>query len=142
MTKSKGFTLIEVILVVVILSISLTGVMSVYIQVSQYSANPVIEQQMVYIGESYLNEILSKDNIDPDGLSEGANRSLFDDVNDFNGLVDIGVKNEQNALVDGLDKYNIEVSVDSLIVSSVPLNRITVKVLRPGFKSVTLNAYK
>ena len=94
MLRSRGFTLIEAIIAIIIVSIALLGVMSVFLVTSQHSADPMVQQQAEFIAEAYLDEILRQKFFDPDtdvvctGTSAGETRATFDNVCDYNSLSD------------------------------------------------------
>ena len=151
--RAPGFTLIEVIIAIVIVGISLTAVMSVFIVTAQHSADPMARQQAQMIAEAYLDEILLKRFYDPDSNSvcpgpEGS-RSAFDNVCDYNGLSQAPT-DQTGAAISALSAYNVAVTVDS---GSVDLNGVnnsgvtrvllvTVTVTGPNNTSVTLASYR
>ncbi|MGC8733075.1 MAG: type IV pilus modification PilV family protein, partial [Halothiobacillaceae bacterium] len=53
---AHGFTLIELVLAVVILSIGLAGILLVYSQTVAKSADPMLRQQALALAEGYLEE--------------------------------------------------------------------------------------
>lgn len=138
----SGVTLIELIFSIVILSVSLIGVMSVIHQTTTYSANPVVEHQAIAISESYLEEILLQSYDDPDGADGEASRSLFDDVDDYHGLNDTGVHNQDGVTAAGLSNYNISVIITSVtLTGSIAAKRVDVTVVGPG-RTITLTGYR
>lgn len=116
---ARGFTLIELVIAIVIVGIAVVGVMSVYLITARSGADPAVRQQAQYIAEAYLDEILLKRFYDPDTNTvcppnEGAaNRSLYDNVCDYNTLPDTVVRNQAGTAVAGLAGYSVAVSVDS-----------------------------
>jgi MSHA pilin protein MshD len=128
-TRQSGATLIELILSMVIISIALTGILSVMNQTVAQSANPVVQHQAISIAESYLEEILLQPYADPDGADGEVSRSLFDDVDDYNGLNDAGVQNRHGDLVAKLSAYNVSVAVSTeVLAGSVASKKVTVSV--------------
>lgn len=55
--RSSGFTLIELIMFIVIVSASLAGVLSVLNTVTSRSADPLIRKQMLTIAEALMDEV-------------------------------------------------------------------------------------
>lgn len=55
--RSAGFTLIELIMFIIIVSASLAGVMSVLNAVTKNSADPLIRKQMLTIAEALMDEV-------------------------------------------------------------------------------------
>jgi MSHA pilin protein MshD len=78
--QQRGVTLIELILSMVIISIAVTGVLSVMNLTVKHSADPVVEHQAIAIAEAYLEEILLQAYTDPNGTNAGETRSSFDNV--------------------------------------------------------------
>lgn len=109
--QSRGFTLIELVTGIVVLAISLTLLSTLLFPQAQNSVQAVYQVRAVELGQSLLNEILSKrfdENSSPNGgtprcgeqtttctaaLSLGPEeltRAEFDDVDDYNGLTQAG----------------------------------------------------
>lgn len=135
----SGVTLVELILSMVIISIALTGVLTVMNLTVSHSADPIIQHQSVAIAESYLEEILSKNYCEDDtdtincplisGNETGETRSTFNDVDDFDGLSDTGVKDHLGNSVAILANYNVSVSVSAVtLTDSVQAKKVTVTV--------------
>lgn len=82
-------TLIELVISIVVIAVAITGILSVMNRTTASSADPMVKSQAVAIAEGYLEEILLQDFNDVDG-EVGENRATFDDVDDYNGLVDNG----------------------------------------------------
>ncbi len=141
--SENGATLVELILSMVIISIALTGVLTVMNLTVSRSADPVIQHQAMAIAESYLEEILLQSYDDPDGIDGEANRNLFDDVDDYAGLNDIGVHDHQGNSVSSLSNYNVSVSVPAAITltGGVLVKKVTVSVSAVG-TSLSLIGYR
>jgi MSHA pilin protein MshD len=60
MSTSRGFTLVELVMAIMIVAVSMVGVLSVFIMSVQHSADPMSRLQAQIIAERYLNEILLK----------------------------------------------------------------------------------
>ena len=56
----SGTTLIELVFSIIIISISLTGILSVMTQTISHSADPIIQYKAITLAESYLEKTLSK----------------------------------------------------------------------------------
>ena len=148
----SGVTLVELILSMVIISIALTGVLTVMNLTVSHSADPIIQHQSVAIAESYLEEILSKNYCEDDidtincplisGNETGETRSTFNDVDGFDGLSDTGVKDHLGNSVAILANYNVSVSVSAVtLTDSVQAKKVTVTVSGLG-SSVNLVGYR
>lgn len=165
--ERRGFTLIELVIAIVVLSIGATTLLTLIINTTRDSADPVIQEQAFAIAQSYMEEILTHPFCDPDfstdcrtdcfdanactacSLSEGS-RSLFDDVCDYNGLSDNGAEDFLGSIA-GLTPYIVDVTVadnsvtlNGLLSSSGQVVRIDVRVRHSGLSEVdaTLIAYK
>ena len=102
---SHGFTLIELILGIVLISITMVIVISFIAPQAEQSARPLIEVKASKLGQSLMNEILSKSYDENSERSapfrrcdettgcsatlgpEEALVALYDDVDDYNGTV-------------------------------------------------------
>jgi len=133
--RQKGFTLIELVAVIIILAISLVGVTAAISGAISRSSDVLLETRAVALAQSYLDEILAKrfdertaprgippcrsnctDEVNF-GLDGGeSDREDFDDVDDYHGL-DEGL-GQANPLQDaegqtrlGYDNFRVRVSV-------------------------------
>jgi MSHA pilin protein MshD len=102
--------------------------------------------QAVAIAEAYLEEIALKPFDDPDGVDGEAARPDFDDVDDYDGLVDNGARDQFGAALAPLAQYTVTVAVtQSAALTGVPAaaaERIDVRVTYPGNGAVALTGYK
>jgi MSHA pilin protein MshD len=111
-TRLAGFTLIEMVATIVILSIALVGVAGMVSLGTSNSANTLLETRAIALGQAYLDEIMGRrfdERSDPGGLdpcygfvggdrctdiddfgTEGAEatRDRFDDVDDYHDLAE------------------------------------------------------
>ena len=58
--SQSGTTLIELVFSIIIISISLTGILSVMSQTISHSADPIVQYKAITLAESYLEKTLSK----------------------------------------------------------------------------------
>jgi MSHA pilin protein MshD len=108
--KQSGFTLVELIVAMVVISIAIVGVMSAINYSTLHSADPVLRQQSIAIAESYMEEISLKNYSDPD-IDGEVSRALFDDVDDYNGLADNGARDQKGNTISGLENFLVQVRV-------------------------------
>jgi MSHA pilin protein MshD len=109
----------------------------------QHSADPMLQRQALAIAESYLEEVLLQSFNDPDGGIE-PNRSLFDDVGDYNGLNDIGARDQAGNAILGLGFYTVSMTVTPTAFNGIPLadcRRVTVTVSHPSGISLSLSGH-
>jgi MSHA pilin protein MshD len=144
--RLRGFTLVELLLFIVVVSGALAGVLAVFVQAGSKSADPAVQRQALAVAESLLEEVLLMpytycDGDDANvgtatagaGCAGGADASgpepgegryavpQFDHVNDYHGTtLGSGIVNIANAAVPGLAAYSASVSV-----SAATLNTIT-----------------
>ncbi|MCP4188422.1 MAG: prepilin-type N-terminal cleavage/methylation domain-containing protein [Gammaproteobacteria bacterium] len=142
--RQTAFTLIEVITTIVILAVAATAIMSVFTSTIKSSANPMIQQQAVSIAEAYMEEILLKSFSDPDGIG-GESRSNYDDVFDYDGLNDVGARDQDDNAIASLADYTVTVSVanDALNgIASADAALITVTADHTVLDPIVLQGYR
>lgn len=150
-----GATLVELVITIVIISISVAAVVGTLSRMTAHSADPMIEAQAVAIAESYLEEIMLKAYLDPtkNTVCPGppASRSLYDNVCDYSGLVDIGARDQSGNPPPGIDlsAYTVAVTVDQAatlnnLSGSGSVLRIDVHVtyVDPSIADITLSGYR
>jgi MSHA pilin protein MshD len=144
----RGFTLFEVLLLIVVLAVGLAGILVAINTNVAASADPMVRKQAMAAAESMMEEILLMPFGNPTGGWSGAttqaNRVNFDDVSDYNGLNTTGIYTIDNTAVSGLSGYNLSVSVTSAALSTVPATDsklVQVTVTGPNF-SYVLEGYK
>ena len=150
----RGFSLVEVIVFIMIVSIALAGVLSVMNLTTQRSADPLVRKQAIAVAESLLEEILLHEFALTGALvaPTQANRTLFDDIGDYNGFSTSGVFPLDSATpISGLSLYNVSVSVASadlgpagsvISAASNQAKLIRVTVTGPDNVSVVLAGYR
>ncbi len=136
--RQGGFTLVELVIFIVIVSVGIAGILLVMNTVVASSADPMVRKQALALADSILEEILQKDYADPDGTSGETTRATFDDVDDYNGKTNSTFTD----LPASLASYLITIVVDA----PAPLNGVTVKRVRVtvsrGAESITLTGYR
>ncbi|OEU62108.1 MAG: pilus assembly protein MshD [Desulfuromonadales bacterium C00003094] len=143
--ENQGFTLIELVISIVVVSVALGGVLMAINYTVGHSADPMLQHQAVAIAESYMEEILLKPFADPDGVDAEIGRVQFDDIDDYNNLVDIGARDQADKLIGGLENYTVNVTV-----VGTPLNgigaanslQITVTVSHPVGFNMRLSGFR
>jgi len=144
--QQQGVTLVELLVSIVIVSIAASGVLGVLSMTTAASADPMIRHQAAAIAEAYLEEIMLKPIADPDGVDGEAARTDYDDLDDYNGLADIGARDQFGAPIAGLGNYNVAVAVSpSAALPGVPLAdalRIDVVVTNGVDINFTLSSYR
>jgi MSHA pilin protein MshD len=139
--RSRGVTLIELIVAITVLGIATISVLGVLSTISIRSAEALIREQAVAIGSSYLNEALAKSY----GSSGATQRSLFIAVGDYNGLNDSGAHDQRGNAVGGLGQFQIMVGVGPGTLGTVPaanVSRVDVTVSHPSGVVVSVSGYR
>ncbi len=170
--KPSGFTLIEVIVGIVALSISLSMVVSFIAPTEQHSADQIHQVKAAELAQSLMNEIMGKaydDNSDmaggrmrcddpsyvpcttSRGYEIGETRKVFDDVDDYNGYQELKNSTEDN-LAEGYDRFLIVVAVkdDTADVLKLGLSpngkplakKITITVTTPLGTAIEFASYR
>ena len=103
----SGFTLLELITTIVVIAVAAPTLMSVFSSTIQTSADPMFQHQALSIAEAYMEEILLKDF----AIGPETTRASFDDVRDYDGLTDVGARDQANNLIAGLNDYTVSVTV-------------------------------
>jgi MSHA pilin protein MshD len=118
--RMAGVTLVELVIAIVILSAALGGLVAAFTQANRASADPVVTQQMLAIGESMMEEILLKPFAVAANDLTPAPRAEFNDVRDFHGYASTGIVNIDGAAIAGLENYAVNAQVSSVALSGVP----------------------
>jgi len=143
MTKpgQRGFTLIELIIFIVVVSAGLAGILSVMNTTVKSSADPMVRKQAIAIAESVLEEIMLQNYNDPDGTNAGeTGRTNWDSVADYQGQTNaaLGISSELSAYVVGID-----VQDDTTVIGTIPrpARRVTVTVTHSS-DVISLTGYR
>lgn len=145
--QQQGFSLIELIAFVVIVSVALVGIVSVFNEANQRNVDPITRVRALECAQAKLDEILARkyaDNSPTGGVPAcgsaetgalgcaaiGVNTGLFNDVGDYDGVLD------------SLTDCSLNVSVTQQTLSGAPARLITVTSISTGGEQVLLSAYK
>ena len=161
--RQKGVTLIELIITIVIIGIAMSALVSALTTGISRSAQPMLEGKALELSQAYLDEIQAMrfDDQSPIGggavlaasnpctmSNEGQARTVFDDVDDYNGVNDSPpVLIESGIDMSAYANYRVMVSVacagSELSLSSNALaKRINVTVVLPSGESRDVAIYK
>ena len=138
MRRHAGFTLIELVVFIVIVSVGVAGILLVMNTVVASSADPMVRKQALALADSILEEILQKEYADPHGTSGETTRDTFDDVDDYNG--------KSNSTFTDLPAALASYLITIVVYAPAPLNGVTVKrvlvTVSHGAESITLTGYR
>jgi MSHA pilin protein MshD len=141
MTKRhlQGFTLIELVIFIVVVSAGLAGILSVMDTSVKSSADPMVRKQVIALADSILEEVLLKPYADPDGTNAGeTGRANWDNVDDYNGRTNVDFTD----LPAELASYVITIAVaDGSATLGVPARKVVVTIRR-GAESVSMTGYR
>ena len=166
--RCNGFTLIEMVIIILVLSLALTGITLLINRAVQQSPEALVQTRAMELAQSYLDEILHKrfdeqtgqggtprcDSTDNAaqpcsgtlGSEEGA-RNAYDDVDDYHGLDDQPPITATGGNYDNYASYRVQISV-SYAGSEIGLSsnrgakRITVNVTTPLGNVIPVSAYR
>ena len=143
--RAAGFTLVEMVMAIVIISVGLAGVLLAFNTAVKSSADPLIHKQMLAVAEEMMEEILLKpySSDDAPGAISGCNRANADDVRDYADY-DQAVCDVDGTPIDGLGAYRVSVKVDTGSLQGVNNSlRITVTASHSGSsESVVLDGWR
>ncbi len=145
---SRGVTLVELILSIVVIGAALAGVTMVIVRNTSASADPLIWHQAAIIAEAYLEEALTKEFTDPNPPEGGETRATYDDVLDYNNIVAESPPRDQNGTpIAALAGYSVNVQVipeafGTPAVSSANAVRVQVTVTTPAGGSIVVSGYR
>lgn len=138
--RARGTTLVELVVVIVILSVTVGGVLLAVTDITRRSSDPLLLEQASAIAQAHLEEVLLAGFCDPDydadaspatpldcradctgpvcgscrgsGATTEAGRALYDDVCDYDGLATSGVFDQTGTASPGLALYDVSIAVD------------------------------
>jgi len=164
--KNKGYSLIELIITIVATSLVMILFYSTFADNQLKSASPLLQTKASELGHAYLEEISLKrfDEASPIGnalrcnqgatilcgnigAEEGsANRHLFDDVDDYDGIIDSPPKDALGLDRPGFNNFSVSVSVSyagtDFGLALQDLKKITVTVNSPDGGVFVFSQYR
>lgn len=144
LASQRGFTLVEMLVAIVVISVGLMGVLLAFSTVVRGSADPVVHQQMLAIAEEIIEEVQSKAFASaPNAAPAGCARDSFNDVGDYHGYATSGqICTVDGTAVPALAGYSVTVSVATATLDGVTAaRRIAVTVSR-GSQSLVLAGWR
>jgi MSHA pilin protein MshD len=146
MQRQRGVTLIELVVAITIVAIAVGGVLGAISAISSRSADAMTQQQAIAIAQAYLDEILQRWVVDPNGTPPNTGRGSWDTVDEYNGLVDVGAHDQYGNAIAALAAYTVTVAVTPSAalsgIGSAAARRIDVTVAYPPNGTVVLSGYR
>ena len=156
----NGFTLLELVIGIVVFTISLTVVLSLIVPQAEQTAEPFRQVKAAKLGQSLMNDILSRSYDENSDRSppfetcntkgncsttlgpEEASEDDYDDVDDYNGYVVSNVGGNYNNF-----GFSVTVDYDSDLDDSTPTDgqtfkRIDIAVTAPDGQVYNFSAYR
>jgi MSHA pilin protein MshD len=146
--RSRGFTLIELIVAITIVAIAATTLLGAIAAVASRSADAMLQQQAIAIAQAYLDEIQQRWVVDPNqtGSPPNTGRASWNLVDQYNGLVDVGAHDQFGNAIAALAAYTVSVNVNQSTalpgIANAAARRIDVTVTTAPNVSVTLSGYR
>ena len=142
--RCLGVTLVELVVTIVVVSAAVAAILGVLSAIGARSADQMLSSEATEIAESYLDEILEHPfGVDP--CYPRCARSAMNSVGDYNGLVDVGVRDRTGLPVAALAGFTVRVAVINSPLGAVPASqseRVTVSVTTPAGSSVALTGFR
>jgi MSHA pilin protein MshD len=144
-SRHRGVTLVELVVAITIVAIAVTTILGAFASIATRSADAMMQQQAIAIGESYLSEILQRWVVDPNGSPPNTGRASWDLVDQYNALSE-HPHDQFNTPIASLSSYTVSVTTSqSSALAPVPaanVRRIDVTVSYPPSASVILSGYR
>ena len=125
-SRPKGFTLVELIATISILAIAAVGLFSSLSFALRHQSEGIWQAKVSRLADSYIEQILARrfDELTPLGgvpacnpcsaagaFDDGETRTMYDDVDDFNGLDETPPVDENGVAMAGFTGYRVQVAV-------------------------------
>jgi MSHA pilin protein MshD len=144
--QNRGVTLIEIVVAITVVAIAATTILGVLGAVASRSADAMMQQQAIAIAGSYLDEIMQRWVVDPNGAPPNTGRGSWNLVDEYNGLVDVGAHDQFGNPIAALSAYTVSVvTSQSSALTGVPAaatRRIDITVSYAPSRSVTVSGYR
>jgi MSHA pilin protein MshD len=142
----RGVTLIELVVAITIVAIAAVAVLGALASITTRGANTMVRQQAVAIADAYLEEILLQPVTPPSGAATPTSRANFNDVDEYNGLLDVGARDQFGNALAPLSNYTVSVAVVPTAalpnITAANARRIDVSVTDPTGLTVVLSGYR
>lgn len=166
--SEAGFSLIEIVLTIAIIGVALTVMIAAWAQMAKRTGDPFFQAKAAFLGQAYIEEILTKrfdentpvgglpactatncsSALGPDAQSNGSTelRSAFDDVDDYNGLVETPSENALGLVRPEYNDYQVSIVVayagGDFSRPAHTAKKVDVWVTPPGETAIRFTAYR
>ena len=153
--RSGGFSFLELLIFVVVVSTALLGVLSVINLDVSRSAEALQRKQAIAVAEAFIDEVLTRQFANPSafvGTPTQINRPFFIDIDDYHLFTSNGIFTKNGQVVSGLTGYSVSISITpsaantpvsgGVFVTTGEMKRIDVTVTTPSGEPVKLSAYR
>jgi MSHA pilin protein MshD len=145
----RGFTLIELVIFIVVVSVGIAGILKVSTVVVASSTDPMVRKQAIAVAETMLEEILLKEYAKPTGstvlgFGAGGSRNVYDCVDDYANYTTLtGIVDATGAATAGLGAFNFApaISVTTATLGGQTVKWVVVSVTGPQ-GVITLSGYR
>ena len=151
MTRQCGLSFIEMLIFIVVVSIAMVSILSIFNVTVKGSVDPMINKQATAVAEAMLEEILNKDffeGVCPTADVVEKDRGAFDDVCDYHGFNQTEITTINNKSILALASYTLSVDVAAASLGSSDVavlmadaKLVTVAVIG-NRNSITLSGYR
>ena len=107
--RHRGVTLIEMVVAITVVAIAATTILGALGAAASRSADAMMQQQAIAVAGSYLDEIMQRWVVDPNGSPPNTGRASWDLVDEYNGLVDVGAHDQFGNPIAALSAYTVSV---------------------------------
>ena len=141
--RRRGFTLIEAIVAIVVVSVALTGVLLAVRTSVMNSADPVVQRQMLAIAQQYMEEIALKPYAPAaNSAPVGCARDTYNDIGDYHGYSSSTICAIDGTAIAALSGYSVGITVAAGTLGGVAAaKKITVTVTR-GTQTLILTGWR
>ena len=141
--RSRGMTLIELVLTIVVIGVGLAGMLAAFSQAVRGSADPMMRKQMLVIAEEMMEEIVFKPYAPAANVAPAAcARNTYNDIADYNGYSTANICDIDGNAIPSLSGYGItSVVISDTTLSGVAAKKIVVTVSSSG-DSLSLTSYR
>jgi MSHA pilin protein MshD len=142
----RGFTLIEMILAIVIISVAIAGTMAAFTQSTLGSADPIVRKQLLVVAEEIMEEIELKPYANTPTIAKvtsGCARTGFYQVDHYQNYTTTNqICDADGNVITDLNGYTLDVHVVGGTLGTITeALLITVKVTK-GSESITLTGWR